>query len=357
MRSRDCSPRAGTRETMPSPALGARRAARFATALRLRAFVGTRDPLAARETPAVSWALAKKAEPFWRPRVPGRESVLRAPGVSDPAKMSREQLLEALVAAVVYRKDPILAICKPAGLGVHESQTVPEQLALESLLPELARLLGVSPDLHLVKAPSRDVSGVVLLSVCHHTTKELEAAFSRLRRAREPISTYWAVTVGTPERGEGDIDVPLAARQIGDHLLVVPVPHPTKASLTRREVKKALTRYRVLCSAADCALVELRPVTAARAPHHGTVRCRGRPRVQRACRTCAGRSRARRPGDRPAPDSGSRRRSPVQDARVPATGPPPAAPPAPGRDAPAALRPRPGGRMAHRGPLGQLVWG
>ncbi|XP_032825742.1 mitochondrial mRNA pseudouridine synthase RPUSD3 [Petromyzon marinus] len=249
---------------MPSPVLGARCAARFAAALRLRAFMGTRAPLAARETPAVSWAPVKKAEPFWRPRVPGRESVLRAPGVSDPAKMNREQLLEALVAAVVYRKDPILAIGKPAGLGVHESQTVPEQLALEPLLPELARLLGVSPDLHLVKAPSRDVSGVVLLSVCHHTTKELEAAFSRLRRAREPASTYWAVTVGTPERGEGDIDVPLATRKIGDHLLVVPVPHPTKASLKRQEVKKALTRYRVLCSAADCALVELQPVTAFR---------------------------------------------------------------------------------------------
>ncbi|XP_041047470.1 mitochondrial mRNA pseudouridine synthase RPUSD3-like isoform X3 [Carcharodon carcharias] len=182
-------------------------------------------------------------------------SILRNPGVLVLRKLTKDDLLELLASSVVYQENPLIAINKPSGLPI-----TGKDLSLSSLLPELQQRLHLSKELHIVKASSRDYSGLVLLSTCHQTTKHIEDAFIRARRKKEAFTSYCAVTVGVPEPAEGEISVALKKQNIGEHELVVPVFHPTPGNFQRKEVKKAVTRYKVLDTTDGCALVQLQPL-------------------------------------------------------------------------------------------------
>ncbi|XP_075430510.1 mitochondrial mRNA pseudouridine synthase RPUSD3 [Ascaphus truei] len=187
-----------------------------------------------------------------------RVSILRDPGVVTVGKLTREKLCELLVQSVVYMKGPLVAINKPQGLSIAGKQ---EEVTLLSLLYELRESLGLSHELHVVKAAPKESSGLVLLSGCHTTTKHMEEFYARCRKTPMPVATYWAVTVGVPDPPEGEIKMALKVERIGDTDLVVPVMDPSKGSLERREVKKTETRYEVLDVADGCALVQLQPMS------------------------------------------------------------------------------------------------
>ncbi|GCB65233.1 hypothetical protein scyTo_0013433 [Scyliorhinus torazame] len=184
-------------------------------------------------------------------------NILRDPGIPVLQKLTRDNLLDMLATSVVYQENPLIGINKPPGLPI----TGKEDLCLTSLLPELQQRLNLSKELHIVKASNRDYSGLVLLSTCHQTTKHIEDAFIQARRKKEAIANYCAVTVGVPEPVEGEISVALKKQNIGEHNLVVPVFHPTPGNFQRKEVKKAVTRYKVLDTTDSCALVQLQPLT------------------------------------------------------------------------------------------------
>ncbi|NXM69145.1 RUSD3 synthase, partial [Serilophus lunatus] len=152
----------------------------------------------------------------------------------------------------------LLALNKPAGLPVLEC---PGELSLDALLPALRQRLGLPAELHVVKAPARECSGLVLLSSCYHTTKELQQFFTNARRRGQYPVTYHAVTVGVPAETEGKIRTGLCWQQQDDTAMVVPVLAPGRYSLARKEVKSTLTRYRVLSAARGCALLQLQPKT------------------------------------------------------------------------------------------------
>ncbi|KFO79844.1 RNA pseudouridylate synthase domain-containing protein 3, partial [Cuculus canorus] len=153
----------------------------------------------------------------------------------------------------------LLSLSKPPGLSV---QGCSGELSLVALLPALRRRLGLPAELHVVKAPTRECSGLVLLSSCHRTTEQLQQFFSKARRRGQYPATYCAVTVGVPAEAEGEIRAGLRWQQQGDTAMVVPVPVPGRRSLARKEVKNTLTRYRVLGAAGGCALLQLQPKTA-----------------------------------------------------------------------------------------------
>ncbi|NXT28342.1 RUSD3 synthase, partial [Syrrhaptes paradoxus] len=138
----------------------------------------------------------------------------------------------------------------------------PGELSLTALLPALRRRLALPAELHVVKAPSRECSGLVLLSSCHRATDQLQRFFADARRRGQFPATYCAVTVGVPAEAEGEIRVGLRQQQQGDTTVVVPVPVPGRRSIARGEVKPTLTRYRVLGAAGGCALLQLQPRTA-----------------------------------------------------------------------------------------------
>ncbi|NXB48478.1 RUSD3 synthase, partial [Leucopsar rothschildi] len=176
----------------------------------------------------------------------------------------------------------LLALNKPPGLPVLGR---PGDLSLDALLPTLRRRLGLAAELHVVKAPAREYSGLVLLSSCYHTTKKLQQFFTNARRRGQYPATYRAITVGVPAEVEGEICTGLRWQQQEDRTmvrgcrqaedtgdtpgsaegcarLVVPVPAPGRCSLARKDVKSTLTRYRVLSAMEGCALLQLQPRTA-----------------------------------------------------------------------------------------------
>ncbi|NWQ60308.1 RUSD3 synthase, partial [Neopipo cinnamomea] len=176
----------------------------------------------------------------------------------------------------------LLALNKPSGLPVLGQ---PGELTLEALLPVLRRRLDLPAEFHVVKAPARQCSGLVLLSSCYHTTKKLQQFFTKARQRGQYPATYCAVTVGVPAEAEGEIRTGLRWQQQGDTAMVrecwgaggvggalgsaegcasqvVPVPAPGRHSLARKEVKSTLTRYRVLGARGGCALLQLQPKTA-----------------------------------------------------------------------------------------------
>ncbi|NXA06201.1 RUSD3 synthase, partial [Sapayoa aenigma] len=158
----------------------------------------------------------------------------------------------------------------------------PGELSLDAMLPALRQRLGLSGELHVVKAPARECSGLVLLSSCYHTSKQLQQFFTNARRRGQYPATYRAVTVGVPAEAEGEISTGLFWKKQGDTAMVkecwgaggtwnsaegcasqvVPVTAPGRRSLARKEVKSTLTRYRVLGATGGCALLQLQPKTA-----------------------------------------------------------------------------------------------
>ncbi|XP_054036193.1 mitochondrial mRNA pseudouridine synthase RPUSD3 isoform X1 [Dryobates pubescens] len=173
--------------------------------------------------------------------------------------LSSEEVLRLLEASVVHREGALLALNKPPGLPILGR---PGELSLSVLLPSLRRRLGLTAELHLVKAPTRECSGLILLSSCHRATEQLQQFFTDARRRGQYPATYHAVTVGVPAEAEGEIRTGLRWQQQGDAATVVPVPVPGPRSLARKEVKSTLTRYRVLGAAGGCALLQLQPKTA-----------------------------------------------------------------------------------------------
>ncbi|KAM9272015.1 mitochondrial mRNA pseudouridine synthase RPUSD3 [Cariama cristata] len=170
-----------------------------------------------------------------------------------------EKALGLLEASVVHREGALLALSKPPGLPVLGRSG---ELSLLVLLPALRRRLGLPAELHVVKAPARECSGLVLLSSCHRATEQLQRFFADARRRGQYPATYRAVTVGVPAETEGEIRTGLRWQQQGDTAVVVPVLTPGRRSLARKEVKNTLTRYRVLGTARGCALLQLQPRTA-----------------------------------------------------------------------------------------------
>ncbi|NXK88788.1 RUSD3 synthase, partial [Formicarius rufipectus] len=153
----------------------------------------------------------------------------------------------------------LLALNKPSGLPVLGQSG---ELSLDKLLPALRRRLGLSAELHVVKAPARECSGLVLLSSCYHTTKKLQQFFTSARQRGQYPATYRAITVGVPAEAEGKICTGLRWQQQDDAAMVVPVPAPGRRMLARKEVKSTLTHYRVLGARGGCALLQLQPKTA-----------------------------------------------------------------------------------------------
>ncbi|XP_027738052.1 mitochondrial mRNA pseudouridine synthase RPUSD3 isoform X2 [Empidonax traillii] len=180
----------------------------------------------------------------------------RAAGRRRP--LDPEKTLGLLEGSVVHQEGALLALNKPTGLPVLGQ---PGELSLDALLPVLRRRLGLPAEFHVVKAPARQCSGLVLLSSCYHTTKKLQQFFTRARQRGQYPATYCAVTVGVPAEAEGEIRTGLCWQQQGDTAMVVPVPAPGRHSLARKEVKNTLTRYRVLGARGGCALLQLQPKT------------------------------------------------------------------------------------------------
>ncbi|XP_074054717.1 mitochondrial mRNA pseudouridine synthase RPUSD3 [Macrotis lagotis] len=179
-------------------------------------------------------------------------------GMLQPEMLNHKELAEMMKTAVLYHNESLLALNKPQGLAVTGK---PGDLTLLSVLPEVVQQLGLSQEFHVVRAPGKESSGLVLLSSCPRMTKTFQNFFIHSRRTQKPTVTYWAVTTGVPATPKGEIRVALKLEQIRGIDLVVPVKAPSRQTL-KEGVKKTLTHFFVEDSASGCALVKLQPLTA-----------------------------------------------------------------------------------------------
>ncbi|XP_021529275.2 mitochondrial mRNA pseudouridine synthase RPUSD3-like [Aotus nancymaae] len=175
-----------------------------------------------------------------------------------PKNLSQEELVDAMRAAVVDQKGPLVTLNKPQGLPVTGK---PGELTLLSVLPELSQSLGLGErELQVVQASGKETSGLVLLSSCPQTTSRLQKFFIHARRAQRLTATYCAITNGIPATSEGKIQTALKVEHIDGVNLSVPVKAPSRKDILEG-VKKTLSHFRVLATGSGCTLVQLQPLT------------------------------------------------------------------------------------------------
>ncbi|XP_032182432.1 mitochondrial mRNA pseudouridine synthase RPUSD3 isoform X2 [Mustela erminea] len=179
-------------------------------------------------------------------------------GVLQLENLTREGLVDALRAAIVDQRGPLVTLNKPPGLPVTGK---PGELTLFSVLPELSQSLGLKDrELQVVQASGKDTSGLVLLSSCPQTASRLQKFFIHSRRAQRPTATYCAVTDGIPATSEGDIQATLKLEHIDGVDLVIPVKSPSRKDF-QEGVKRTFSHFHVVAMGSGCALVQLQPLT------------------------------------------------------------------------------------------------
>ncbi|XP_078676716.1 mitochondrial mRNA pseudouridine synthase RPUSD3-like [Branchiostoma floridae x Branchiostoma belcheri] len=172
-------------------------------------------------------------------------------------KLTKKQLLARIQKKdIVYDDGHIVAINKLAGLPV-QGQT-PDQLSLNSLLPELSTALE-APDLAIVKPLDWHLSGIVLLARTPEARAKVINVTKAATQRNKFYRKYWGVVIGTLDSPEGEIKCHLAQQKIGEHTMTVPVLNPTQAAVRRKEARNCLTRYKVLSEGQGYALVLLEP--------------------------------------------------------------------------------------------------
>lgn len=133
----------------------------------------------------------------------------------------------------IYEDENVLVLNKPAGmLSMKKGEWTPE-VTLEDY--------GL-----LVHRLDRDTSGVVILGKNPAVQKSLRKQF----QDRKTHKTYYAIVEGAPKLPEAKIDLPIARN----------IKHPT-TFLVDPNGKPSVTFYKVLRSAGNYSLVELKPVT------------------------------------------------------------------------------------------------
>lgn len=176
----------------------------------------------------------------------GRTASPDAPTRKSPGDPRDRDFIRSLV---IYSDKHVIAIDKPAGLAVQGGTKTERHVdgMLDHLTDWDANSSGERP--RLVHRLDKDTSGVMVLARTLKAAQKLGDAF----RKKGSRKIYWAVTVGVPKPGEGEIDMPLSKGG---------GPGQEKVYGDREEGKSAITWFKVLDHAANkAAAVALWPRT------------------------------------------------------------------------------------------------
>lgn len=147
---------------------------------------------------------------------------------------------------VLYEDPHVLAINKPAGIGVIPAPGTLDATLINGLLWHVQR---ESPSpcrrVFVIHRLDKDTTGVLLVGKDLPAARHLSAAFEQRRVEKQ----YLALVRGEVGEEEGEMDMPIAAASRG------------KMRLRRREGRPAKSRYRVVERFRGYTLVEVRPLT------------------------------------------------------------------------------------------------
>ncbi|CAH1800485.1 unnamed protein product [Owenia fusiformis] len=163
---------------------------------------------------------------------------------------------------ILYQDDNLLVIDKPYGLSCKGNSQGPN---VEKALPELSRLCHMKSSkssLQIVHSQDTTVTGIIILTKNHEALTYLKG----LKQSGEIVRKYWLLTKGIPSPLEGVIDIPMKKVEIDGAYRMALQPERTEQTIplvkrSRNEIHRAVTRYAVLDSNKESALVECQPVT------------------------------------------------------------------------------------------------
>ena len=164
----------------------------------------------------------------------------------DPLSAAQIEYIQSLV---IYEDRHAIVINKPPGLATQGGIGITTHVdgLLDGLLETASGSMTTRPK--LVHRLDKDTSGVLLLA----RTARAAAFFSRAFAGRDAQKTYWALTLGVPKVGAGEIDAALSKQ---------PGSGGEKMHVDTETGLKAKTRYRVIeRAAARAAWVEFAPLT------------------------------------------------------------------------------------------------
>lgn len=142
---------------------------------------------------------------------------------------------------ILYEDDHILAVDKPAGMLIHPSRAKNEG-TLANFVAGYYEKTGQRSAFHPMTRLDRDTYGIVLLAKNTHIHALLQQG--------DLQKTYHALTFGCPESDSGNIDAPIARREL-----------PSLLRYISPEGKPSVTEFRLLERTEAGALLALRPIT------------------------------------------------------------------------------------------------
>jgi 23S rRNA pseudouridine1911/1915/1917 synthase len=144
---------------------------------------------------------------------------------------------------VVYEDNLIVAVSKSSGLSVGGDRWDDSKERLDKLLAAFLNL----PKIYTVHRIDKETSGLVVFAKDAETHKKLSLAFE----TRQIEKRYIAAVHGRPLWAETVCDLPLVPNGNKQHHTII----------DKYQVKKSLTRFRLLGSAGHYSIVEARPET------------------------------------------------------------------------------------------------
>ncbi|GHV71814.1 RNA pseudouridine synthase [Spirochaetia bacterium] len=149
--------------------------------------------------------------------------------------------------AIIYDDGSIVSVNKEAGIAVSADRWDDSKDRLDRLLETALNGAEGSGRLFIVHRIDRDTSGLVIFAKDSETHRTLSKAFEN----RQIEKRYIAVVHGRPAWSETVCDLPLVPDGDKQHRTII----------DKFKGKKSLTRFRVLCSAGNYSVLEVRPET------------------------------------------------------------------------------------------------
>jgi 23S rRNA pseudouridine955/2504/2580 synthase len=152
-------------------------------------------------------------------------------------KISTERM-EKFLSRVIFEDENLIAIDKPSGLATQGGSGI--EISVDDFVRE--------KKWQLVHRLDKDTSGILLIAKNNEAAEVLTEGFKN----KTIEKTYLALVCGVPKKMEGVISIPLRKKLLGKN---------EKVSPDFESGKEAVTKFKVLKTFAEHALLELKPLT------------------------------------------------------------------------------------------------